>query len=77
LVSAQGLRLVGFGVGVGLVAAWALSRAMKSLLVGVNAADPITFVTVAVLLALVALAACLVPASRASSVDPLVALRYE
>jgi len=77
LVSAQGLRLVGFGVGVGLVAAWALSRAMKSLLVGVNAADPITFVTVAVLLALVALAACLVPASRASKVDPLVALRYE
>ena len=77
LVSAQGLRLVGFGVGVGLGAAWALSRAMKSLLVGVNSADPLTFTTVAVLLGLVALAACLVPARHATRVEPMVALRYE
>src|SRR5215469_1643545 len=77
LVSGRGLRLVGVGVAVGLVAAWALSRAMNSLLVGVNAADPITFGTVAVLLILVALAACLVPARRATRVDPMVALRYE
>jgi putative ABC transport system permease protein len=77
LVSAQGLRLVGLGVGVGLGAAWALSRAMKSLLVGVNSADPLTFTTVAVLLGLVALAACLVPARHATRVDPMVALRYE
>lgn len=77
LVSAQGLRLVGFGVTVGLLAAWALSRAMKSLLVGVSATDPLTFASVAVLLALVAFAACLIPARRAASVDPLIALRYE
>ena len=77
LVSAQGLRLVGLGVAVGLLAAWALSLAMKSLLVGVNAADPVTFVTVAAALILIALAACLVPASRATRVDPMVALRYE
>ena len=77
LVSGRGLRLVGVGVAVGLVAAWALSRAMNSLLVGVNAADPITFGTVAVLLTLVALAACLVPIRRATRVDPMVALRHE
>ena len=77
LVSGRGLRLVRVGAAVGLVAAWALSRAMNSLLVGVNAADPITFGTVAILLTLVALAACLVPARRATRVDPMVALRYE
>ena len=77
LISAQGLRMVGFGVAVGLLAAWALSHAMKSLLVGVNAADPIAFVTSAVLLTLVALAACLVPARRATRIDPMISLRYE
>jgi ABC-type antimicrobial peptide transport system permease subunit len=77
LVSGRGLRLVGVGVAVGLVAAWALSRAMNSLLVGVNAGDPITFGTVAVLLTLVALAACLAPARHATRVDPMVSLRYE
>ena len=77
LISAQGLRMVGFAVAVGLLAAWALSHAMKSLLVGVNAADPITFVTVAVLLTLVALAACLVPARTATRIDPMISLRYE
>jgi predicted permease len=77
LISAQGLRMVGFGVGVGLLAAWALSHAMRSLLVGVNAADPLTFATVAVLLALVTIAACIIPARRATRVNPVVALRYE
>jgi ABC-type antimicrobial peptide transport system permease subunit len=77
LISAQGLRMVGFGVAVGLLAAWALSHAMRSLLVGVNAADPLTFATVAVLLALVTIAACIIPARRATRVNPVVALRYE
>jgi putative ABC transport system permease protein len=77
LVSRQGLRLVGVGVGVGLLAAWALTRSMASLLVGVSPNDPITFVIVAVLLALVALAACLIPAHRATHIDPNSALRYE
>ena len=77
LVSRQGLILVAVGVGVGLFSAWALTRAMTNLLVGVSAADPVTFVTVAALLTLVALAACLVPARRAARVDPMAALRYE
>ena len=73
----EALRAVRLERAVGLLAAWAFSRAMKSLLVGVNAADPVTFVTVAAVLILIALAACLVPASRATRVDPVVALRYE
>lgn len=77
LVSRQGFRLVGVGVGVGLLGTWALTRAMASLLVGVSANDPITFFIVAVLLALVALAACLIPAHRATHIDPNSALRYE
>lgn len=77
LVSTEGLRVVSFGVTAGMLAAWALSRGVKSLLVGVNAADPITFVTVGALLTLVALAACLVPAHRAMRVDPMIALRHE
>ena len=73
----EALRAVRLERAVGLLAAWAFSRAMKSLLVGVNAADPVTFVTVAAVLILIALAACLFPASRATREDPVVALRYE
>jgi putative ABC transport system permease protein len=77
LVLGHGTRQAGIGVIVGVVAALGLSRLLTSLLFGVSAADPLTFVGVAILLALVALAACYIPARRATRVDPVVALRQE
>jgi len=71
------LRLVFSGVAVGLLGAWALSRFLTSILYAVRATDLVTYVLAGLLMATVALAACLVPARRATRVDPMVALRYE
>jgi len=77
LVLVQFMRLTMVGVVLGLVGAYALTRLMTSLLFGVTATDVTTFVFVSATLSLVALVACLIPARRATRVDPLVALRYE
>ncbi len=77
LVIGQGLKLAIIGVAVGLLGAWGLTRFMQTLLFGVDPTDPGTFAAIALLLLLVALIACWIPARRATKVDPLVALRYE
>ena len=77
LVIGQGIKLALIGVMIGMGGALAVTRLMRSLLFGVSAIDPLTFVVVALSLTLVALAACWLPARRATKVDPLMALRTE
>jgi ABC-type antimicrobial peptide transport system permease subunit len=73
----QGMLVAAAGIGIGLAGAFALSRLLASLLFGIQPRDPLTFTSVAAVLTAVAFAACLVPAIRASRVDPIVALRDE
>jgi putative ABC transport system permease protein len=80
MVVGQGLALALAGLAIGVVAALALTRVLSSfslLLYGVRASDPVTFITVSVMLILLAILACYIPARRAMRVDPIVALRYE
>jgi ABC-type antimicrobial peptide transport system permease subunit len=73
----EGMVLVAIGLGVGLVGAAIVTRFLRSMLFSVTATDPLTFASIALLLAAVALLACFIPAQRATQVDPLVALRED
>jgi len=77
LVIGQGLRLVVIGVAIGLIGSLALTRVMASLLFGVSATDPMIFASVALLLVIVTIVACFIPARRAAKTDPMIALRTE
>jgi putative ABC transport system permease protein len=77
LVISQGARLIGIGLGVGLAIAFIAARLITSLLYQVSSVDPLTYLFVAALLAVVALLACYIPARRAMKVDPMTALRTE
>ena len=77
LVAGQGLKLALIGVAAGAAGALALTRLISGLLFGVSSFDPLTFLAMAGLLAAVTAMACVIPALRATKVDPLVALRYE
>lgn len=76
-ILAEGLRMAAGSAAIGLLVAVVLTRSVSALLYGVNAADPATFASMAVLLMLVALAGCYIPARRATHVDPIVALKTE
>ena len=77
MILGQGMRVSAVGIAMGLAIALGLTRLLRTLLFEVSATDPITFVLVAMMMSLIALMACYLPARRATRVDPLVALRDE
>ena len=77
LILRRGLIQLVIGISLGLVGAFFMSKALGSLLVQITARDPVTFAGITILLTVVAIAACLIPARRATRVDPLIALRAE
>jgi ABC-type antimicrobial peptide transport system permease subunit len=77
LVLKQGIRRICIGLALGLLAAFGVSRVLASVLVNMTATDPVTFVSISVLLSLITLAACVIPARRAMRLDPVNALRTE
>ena len=77
LILKQGLAVIFIGMAIGLLAAFVLTRLLRTLVFGVSTSDPVTFIGITLLLSFVALVACYVPARRATKVDPLIALRYE
>ena len=77
LIVFHGLKLALAGVAIGLGTSFALTRFIRSLLFGISPTDPLTFTTVAIFLTIVAIAACAIPARRAMTVDPMIALRHD
>ena len=77
LLLRQGIMLAGIGIALGLIGASAATQTLRSLLFGVSPTDPVTFIAITLLLGVVTLLACYLPARRATKVDPLVALRHE
>jgi putative ABC transport system permease protein len=77
MVIGQGMKLIGIGTAIGILGAFAISRLLSGVLIGVSASDPLTFMAATVILAVVALLATYVPARRAMRIDPMAALRHE
>jgi putative ABC transport system permease protein len=77
MILGQGMRTIFIGLAIGIAGSLVLTRTVESLLFGVTATDPLTFASVALLLMVIAIVACYIPARRATKVDPVIALRYE